>query len=69
MVLPDSGASGDLAHVDAVKKRRTVSTVDLLASERPSDDLETPDTSSSSPTAVTNPRLLAFRFTGAVRRE
>ncbi|BGP55305.1 hypothetical protein JCM8202_000618 [Rhodotorula sphaerocarpa] len=69
MVLPDSGASGDLAHVDAVKKRRTVSTVDLLASERSSDDLETPDTSSSSPTAVTNPRLLAFRFTGAVRRE
>lgn len=47
------------------KKRRTVSALDV-SSAQSSDALKSP--SSSSPAAVTNPRLLAFKFSGFVRR-
>lgn len=47
------------------KQRRTISALDV-SSAQSSDALESP--SSSSPAAVTNPRLLAFKFSGFVRR-
>ncbi|GAA5870233.1 hypothetical protein JCM3774_004616 [Rhodotorula dairenensis] len=48
------------------KKRRTVSTLDAVSSAPSSDALQSPG--SSSPVTVTNPRLLAFKFSGFVRR-
>lgn len=47
------------------KKRRTVSALDV-SSAQSSDAVYSP--SSSSPATVTNPRLLAFKFSGFVRR-